>query len=82
MDIVQVTFFIGWCLGINLAILLLSVVILMCFKSPILRIHSRLFDIEEADLNRMYLGYLAHYKVLILFFNLVLYLVLKLMLVG
>ncbi len=80
MGIVQVTLFIGWCLGINLAILSLSVVILICCKASILRMHSRLFDIEEADLNRMYLGYLAHYKILILVFNLVPYLVLRLML--
>ncbi|ATC98160.1 hypothetical protein PSPO_a1023 [Pseudoalteromonas spongiae UST010723-006] len=53
-------------------------VIFLLFRSTIVSIHSQLFNVEHKALNVVYIQYFAFYKILIVFFNLVPYLTLKL----
>lgn len=79
MDMLQVTTFLGWCSVINVALLLMTTLVLLFCKQPILRIHCQLFDLDETDMNRIYISYIAHYKIVILMLNVVPYLALRLM---
>jgi len=67
----------GWSLLINLILLMLTALAVVFGRSWIIPIHSRMFDIEPARLVRIYFGYIAIYKILIIVFNLVPYLALR-----
>lgn len=78
-DLQSLTTFLGWCSLINVGILLLSTAIILFAKRTILQLHSQMFSVTESQLNQLYLQFIAHYKMLILIFNLVPYIALKLM---
>ena len=78
MDINTLTTFLGWCSVINIALLTLSTLALMGLRKAIATIHARMFGVESSALPIVYMQYLAHYKILILVFNLVPYIALKL----
>jgi hypothetical protein len=77
MDIQQLTTFLGWCTVINFALLLLATVALTVFRQMILRVHSALLGVADKDLTVLYVTYLAHFKVLVIVFNLVPWIALK-----
>ena len=68
----------GWCTLINLGLLALSTLLLMILRGPVTSIHAVMFGIPKDTLNTFYFLYLAVYKLLIVVFNLVPYLVLRL----
>jgi hypothetical protein len=74
----QITVFLGWSTLINMGLLLVSFVPLTAFRAPILRLHSAMFGVSADDLMPRYVGFIAYYKLLIIFFNLVPWIVLKL----
>lgn len=78
MEIEVLCNILGWLLILNATILSVSAVLLLLFRQQTLSIHSQLFQVEQKALNLLYLQYFALYKLLIIFFNLVPYLVLKL----
>lgn len=78
MDINNLITFFGWMTLINIIILFLSFIILVVMKKSILNIHAKLFNIKKEKLNEIYLKFLSNYKILIIFFNLVPYIALKL----
>ncbi|MBX2830581.1 MAG: hypothetical protein KTR23_05320 [Rhodospirillales bacterium] len=73
----QITTFLGWSTLINFVLLMVTFLCLTVFRGPILRLHSAMFKITPEELMPRYLGFMAFYKVLIIFFNLVPYIVLK-----
>ena len=73
------TIFLGWCTVINISVLLLSTILLITLKEPILKIHSRLFGLDEETLSLTYFQYLGNYKIAIYILNLVPYIALKIM---
>ncbi len=73
------TEFIGWSLVLNSAMLIYSTVMLLSLKGWIVRTHQKLFNIEESELHKIYFYFLAFYKILIIVFNLVPYIALKIM---
>lgn len=77
MEIVFITSFLGWCTLVNFALLLLTTILLFLLNDFIGEIHSRMTGIEPEKLKTLYFQYLAHYKILIIVFNLVPYIVLK-----
>lgn len=79
MDIAFLISFLGWCTLINVGLLLVSSVLLFLFKGYISQIHSRMTGVEPEKLMTLYFQYLAHYKILIIVFNLVPYVSLKIM---
>lgn len=70
--------FFGWCAVLNMLLLMFSTGWLVVLRNPIAGIHSKLFKIDPAELDLLYFRYLATFKVLIIVFNLVPYLVLRL----
>lgn len=78
MDIASLTSLFGWMTVINFALLIFSTLMLTMFRTSVIRIHTRVTGLEENALKRVYLYFLGFYKVLIILFNLVPYLALKL----
>jgi hypothetical protein len=79
MTMTELANFLGWCTLLNFGLLILASVALMVASKPILAIHGRLMELEPAELSTAYFHYLANYKILILMFNLVPYLALRIM---
>ncbi|EAT11107.1 hypothetical protein HF888_03985 [Bermanella marisrubri] len=79
MNIEQLTEFFGWCLVINIAVMMLSAIAIIIFKEPISAIHSRLTGVEKSNLPSLYFQYLGNYKIAIFVLSLVPYLALKIM---
>lgn len=79
MSIEQLMVFFAWCTLLNFAVLIFATVSLFVFRSFVTEIHSRLFGLNEAELAKIYLKYLAYYKIAIFVFNLVPYLALRIM---
>ena len=73
----DMTGFLGWCTLINLVILSLTAFMLITMRRPLLKIHGKMLGMGEKDLLRLYVQFLAGYKVLWLFFNLAPYLALR-----
>lgn len=71
--------FLGWSTLINFTFLLITTLAIMFFKESIIKIHSELFNLNKEDLGRAYFNYIALYKILIIVFNLVPYIALKIM---
>jgi len=71
--------FLGWCSVINIGLGLFSVIFMIFLRDPISRIHSKMFNLDEADLSRAYFQFLAQYKIITITFNIVPYLVLRIM---
>lgn len=74
-----ITAFLGWCSVINSVLLGVSTVLLIGFQQSIVAIHAKLFGVNDATLEATYIRFLGHYKLLIIVFNVVPYLALKLM---
>ncbi|MDP0506051.1 MAG: hypothetical protein Q7K47_02365 [Fusobacterium sp. JB019] len=71
--------FLGWSCVINILFLLLSTLMVTVFQKPISKIHSKLFDLDEKALHLEYFKFLAFYKMIVIIFNIVPYLVLLIM---
>lgn len=72
-----ITAFFGWSIVINFILLMITTVALVFLREPITQIHTRIFQVSEADLSRVYFHFLAYYKLAIIIFNLVPYIALK-----
>ena len=79
MNATEIASFLGWCTVLNAALLLFSMAILVTAREPIVKLHSRMFAIDPADLPKAYIRYLGQYKALVIVFNLVPYLALSIM---
>jgi hypothetical protein len=65
--------FLGWCIVINLVLMIFSTIIVIAFSGPISRIQAKMFNLDEKYLSRAYFQYLAQYKIAIIVFNIVPY---------
>lgn len=77
MSLDLITTYFGWMTVINGSLLLFSTFMLTVFKSVVISIHQKFTGLEADTLEPAYFHYLAFYKILIIVFNLVPYLVLK-----
>jgi len=77
MDLQTLTTILGWCTLINFGLLLVATVALVAFRDLVMNVHSKLLRIEGEDLPREYFGYLANFKLLVLVFNFVPWVVLR-----
>ncbi len=71
--------FFGWCVVINVGILLLSFLMVTAFRKGAVQIHARLFGLEPDVLSRAYFQYLAQFKIATLVLSVTPYIALKLM---
>ena len=79
LEITDLTTFLGWCSLFNLIYLCLATVLLITMKGFIVRIHAKMFGLAEDDLSRIYMKFLANYKIAFLILTLFPYLALKTM---
>ncbi|NOX98388.1 MAG: hypothetical protein GXP30_01435 [Verrucomicrobia bacterium] len=77
MTIETLTELLGWVTIINMGLLMVSTVMILLMKGVAIKMHSKMFAIEEKDLNRMYFQYLGNFKILVIVFNLTPYIALK-----
>jgi hypothetical protein len=75
----ELTILLGWCTAINIGIFLFSTLMTTLTKSFAANLHSKLFQLDPASRPKMYFEYLGNFKILILVFNLVPYLALRIM---
>jgi len=71
--------FLGWCSVINIGLLLLSSIMIVLMRSWVVNIHAKMTGINEEELPILYFQVLGNYKMLIILFNLVPYIVLRIM---
>ncbi|MBN2726969.1 hypothetical protein JXR74_06345 [Candidatus Mcinerneyibacteriota bacterium] len=76
MELFTVKDFFFWMMILNAALFLLSVLLIVILKNPLARLFSRLYGISEDRYREMAFRGLALYKILILFFNVIPWLVL------
>jgi len=68
----------GWMTVLNFGLLILGTFVLTVMRQFVLGIHSRMLKLEEDDLNRAYVTWIANYKILVLVFCFTPYLALRL----
>ena len=73
------TEFLGWVSVINIAVLLISGIVVIVMRGPISKVHSKLFGLDQKDLGRAYFQYLGQYKIAIIVLNIAPYIALKIM---
>jgi len=71
--------FLAWSLVFNIGILFFSSLLVIVFRDFVSNLHAKLFSLDKKDVVRAYFSFIAQYKLLIIFFNLVPYLVLRMM---
>ena len=76
---VELTSLLGWCSVINTGLLIFSAVMLMLFKTFVINTHSRLMGVSAEDLPGYYFEYLGRFKLLVIVFNIVRWVSLKIM---
>jgi hypothetical protein len=78
MSLEQLQTFLGWCTVINYAVLIFTTLLLVVFKKQIKSLHSIFFQLSPEKLESLYFKFLAYYKMLVIIFNLVPYVALRL----
>lgn len=76
MNIEQLTELFKWMTLINIGLLLFSTFSVMVMKSIMVKIHSKIFGLTETQISVAAYVYLGLFKVLIIVFNIVPYIVL------
>ncbi len=77
MDIATLTTFLGWSTLINMGILIYWFMVILLARGWIREIHTRWFHLSEAQFDVIHYGGMGLYKILIIVFNLVPWLVLR-----
>ena len=77
ITVAQLTAFLGWSSIINIGILLISTLFVVWRRDFAVKIHSSMFDLDPQAVPKMYFDYLGRYKLLLLVFNIVPYLALR-----
>jgi hypothetical protein len=79
MTLSQFCEFLGWASLINIAYLLLATVLIVFMREKMAAIHSKLFKVNNEELDTKYFDFLSHYKIVTLVFFVAPYLSLKIM---
>lgn len=79
MTLDQLTEFLGWTVILNMGMLAFASILIVFFKSTIMAIHRKILSMSDQDLWKMYVNYLANYKIFTFVFSVMPYLALKIM---
>lgn len=82
MTLNELTQFFAWFTLLNFTLMMISWFIFITIKDIALNLHSATMGVSKDQLPRLYFQYFAFYKVLILTFGLVPYLVLRFVMTG
>lgn len=75
MTIDTIRTFLGWCS----VMLMLSLILVIAIRGTALRMHGKMFNVDEKFLCQAYFTYLGQYKIAIIVLNIVPYFALKIM---
>jgi Family of unknown function (DUF6868) len=79
MTLETLTEFLGWVSIINIAVLLISGILVIVMRGFISKIHSKFFGLEQKDSGLAYFQYLGQYKIATIVLNIAPYIALKIM---
>ena len=79
MTIETLTELFGWASIINIAVLMFSSIMVVSCRKSIVKIHAKMFGLNEQDLGRAYFQYLAQFKIATIVFSIAPYIALKIM---
>lgn len=71
--------FLKWSLIINVGLLIYMTIMMVFARGWIFKVHSKLFQLDEKSFSAIIYSFLGLYKLLIIFFNLIPYIVLLIM---
>jgi hypothetical protein len=71
MDIEKLQEFFFWCMLVNIGIYALTAIAVLVFRDTVLKIHRKMFGLDEETVNKSIHTYLATYKLLTTVFNFV-----------
>ncbi|MHC4104411.1 MAG: DUF6868 family protein [Planctomycetota bacterium] len=71
MDIEKLQEFFFWCMLVNIGIYALTAIAVLVFRDTVLKIHRKMFGLDEKTVNKSIHTYLATYKLLTTVFNFV-----------
>lgn len=74
--------FLGWCLAINVGLMIFTFVVIIALGDTAAIFHGKMFKLEPDTVRREFYHYMANYKIAIIVFNLVPYLALLAMADG
>ena len=77
MNIETLQAFLGWNLLIHAGMLLFVVLMLTLFRTWMMKMHRSMFDLSKEQLLRTYFNFIAAYKILVMVFVLVPYVVIR-----
>ena len=77
MTMAEVTTFFGWCTAINVGVFLFAAISTMTIGRWMSGLHGAMFGMDPAEVRRAYFVYLGNYKIAIIVFCLVPYIVLR-----
>ena len=75
----SLTAFFGWCTAINIGVFVVAVIFVTLMRGPMVKIHGKLFGLDEVELSRQYFQYLGQYKIAIVVLNFIPYIALKIL---
>jgi hypothetical protein len=75
----QLTELLGWASIINIAYLLLATIVIAFMRGAMSSIHSKMFRMDEKELDSKYFDFLSNYKIATLVFIVFPYIALKIM---
>ena len=79
MTIETITAFLGWCSVINCGFLVLSSMLVIGIRKTAIKMHGKMFQVDEKFLSEAYFTYLGQYKIAVLVFNIAPYFALKIL---
>lgn len=77
MNIETLQSFLGWNLLIHAGMLMFVVLMLTLFRTWMMKMHQSMFDLSKEQLLRTYFNFIAAYKILVMVFVLVPYVVIR-----
>ena len=79
MTMIELRELLGWCTLINIGLLMFSTLAVLGLKNSIIKLHAKLFGVDEQAMPLLYMQYVAAFKLLVIVFNLVPYIALRIM---
>ena len=77
MNIEIIRGFLGWCSVINIGIMMLQTILIIVLRKALVKMHGKMFDLDEKFIMQACYQYLGQYKVAVLVLNIVPYFALK-----
>ena len=79
ISVQDLTTFFGWCLVLNVSVLILMLGMMSIFKEGLSKLNSKIFGVDTEEAKIVFFRLFYQFRMLVFFFNLVPYVVLLIM---